>query len=104
MKSVVINKSGRITLPVDLRRRQGWKAGDRILVSENAKGEIVLTRMRTVEELTGVFKLRPGVKADPDFGNIIHDVMEEAAERLVAETRDEHDAERRQGEGDGLLG
>lgn len=85
MKSVAINSSGRITLPAELRRRHGWKAGDRILVSENAKGEVVLSRMPTVEELAGSFKLPPGVVADPDFGNIIEEAMEDAAKHLVAE-------------------
>jgi AbrB family looped-hinge helix DNA binding protein len=93
MKSVVITGSGQITLPAEIRRKHGWKTGDRVLVGEDSDGQVVVKPTRTVEELAGIFKLKPGVEADPDFGNIIHEAMEEAAERLVAESSAGYDAE-----------
>lgn len=51
-------------------------------MSTDGRGVLTIQRATlTVEDLAGIFKLKPGVKADPDFGEIIHEAMEDAVER-----------------------
>jgi AbrB family looped-hinge helix DNA binding protein len=84
-KMVTITGSGQITLPSELRRKHGLKIGDQVMVSENAAGRIeVKPKGRSFEELSGSIKARPGMHVDDDFGNVIREAMEEAADRLVA--------------------
>jgi AbrB family looped-hinge helix DNA binding protein len=91
---VRVTGSGQITIPAELRRKHGISIGDRVAVTEDERGQLVIgKRLRTVAELDGIFPLLPGVEADPDFGNIIREAMEENAERVVREMRGEYDDE-----------
>lgn len=89
IKRVTITGSGQITLPAELRHKHGLKAGDQVTVIEDSEGRIeVIPRGRSARDLVGIFKLQPGVEADPDFGNVIREAMDEAADRLVAQLND----------------
>ena len=91
---VRVTGSGQITIPAGLRRKHGISIGDRVAVTEDERGQIVIgKRLRRASELSGIFSLLPGVKADPDFGNIIREAMEENAERVVREMRGDQDDE-----------
>jgi len=55
-------------------------------VSQSTSGEIVVKpRLMTAAEMAGVFPLLPGVVADEDFGNLIREAMDDAADRIVTE-------------------
>lgn len=43
MNLAKISSNGQITVPVEIRRRLGLKAGDKILFFQNKNGEIVLS-------------------------------------------------------------
>ena len=43
MNRAKISSNGQITVPVEIRRRLGLKAGDKILFLQNKNGEIVLS-------------------------------------------------------------
>jgi AbrB family looped-hinge helix DNA binding protein len=88
-KVVTVTGSGQITLPAEYRQRLGIKTGDRVVVSESASGEIVVKpRLMTAAEMAGMFPLLPGVVADEDFGNLIREAMDDAADRIVAAMED----------------
>ena len=91
---VRVTGSGQITIPADLRRKHGISIGDRVAVTEDERGQIVIgKRLRTVAELDGIFPLRPGYHADPDFGNIIREAREGKAAQIVRSMRGDQDDE-----------
>ncbi len=86
---VKVTGSGQITIPAEFRRKHGISIGDRLVIAEDEQGRIIVrSKLRTADELDGIFKLKPGVDADDDFGNIIRESMEDGAARIVAEMRD----------------
>jgi AbrB family looped-hinge helix DNA binding protein len=95
MTSIVrVTGSGQITLPAELRRRHDIAVGDQVAVTEDERGQIVIgKRLRRASELSGIFPLLPGVEADPDFGNIIREAMEENADRVMQEMRGDQEDE-----------
>jgi hypothetical protein len=73
-----------------LRRTHNIETGDRVMNSENAEGRLEVRPVhRSARELAGIFRLRPGVVADPDFGNIIREATEEYMDRIVAQMNDQ---------------
>lgn len=47
---------GRVTIPIDLRRRLGWKAGTRLIVREVDDRIVVMTLEQYVRSLRGKYK------------------------------------------------
>ena len=63
MPSATISKKGRVTIPIEVRRRLHLKAGDRIEFQFGSEGEVVLTTKRIpFEEIQGILR-SPGQKA-----------------------------------------
>ena len=91
MVSIVrVTGSGQITIPAELRRKHKIETGDRVIVSENAEGRLEVRPIsRSAKDLSGIFRLKPGVMADPDFGNIIREATEEYVDRIVAQMNDQ---------------
>jgi AbrB family looped-hinge helix DNA binding protein len=92
MKSVVITGSGQITLPAEIRRKHGWKTGDRVLVGEDSEGQVVVKQTRPIRELIGIFPLPAGVVTEGDFDDLIEEAFEEGYARRAAEDSGEYDA------------
>jgi len=86
---VRVTGSGQITIPAEMRRKLNIEKGDQVVVSEDGPGELRLRRAYTVADLDGIFALKPGVVADPDFGNIIREATEEYVERVAAQMKDQ---------------
>lgn len=87
---VKVTGSGQITIPAELRRKHNIATGDRLIVSENAAGRLEVRPVRrTARELAGIFRLKPGIVADDDFGNIIREATEEYVDRVVATMDDQ---------------
>jgi AbrB family looped-hinge helix DNA binding protein len=87
---VRVTGSGQITIPAELRRKHNIATGDRLMVTEDAQGRIVVKqKSRTAADLDGIFPLLRGVEADDDFGNIISEAREAEAERIMAEMKDQ---------------
>lgn len=81
-----ITGSGQVTIPAEIRKKHNLKAGDRVIWFDDEQGRIsVQSAPYTVAELDGIFRLRPGVVADEDFGNIIAEAREEEAARIVTQ-------------------
>lgn len=93
MRSMVtVTGSGQITIPAEIRRKHGIETGDRLVVSEDEQGQIVVTAgPPSISDLKGIFHPKPGVIADPDFGNIIREAMDDMADKIVANMRSHHD-------------
>lgn len=87
---VRVTGSGQITIPAELRRKHNIATGDRLMVTEDEQGRIVVKqKLRTAAELDGIFSLLPGVEADDDFGNIVAEAREAEIERILAQMTDE---------------
>ena len=57
MPTATMTSKGQITLPADTRARLRLNPGTKFLVTENEKGEIVLTpKTRDIRELRGILK------------------------------------------------
>ena len=83
---VRVTGSGQITIPAELRRKHNIATGDRLMVTEDEQGRIVVKqKLRTAAELDGIFSLLPGVEADDDFGNIVAEAREAEIERTMAQ-------------------
>lgn len=82
---VRVTGSGQITIPAELRRKHNIATGDRLMVTEDEQGRIVVKqRLRTAAELEGIFPLLPGVETDGDFDDLIHAAFEEGYARKYA--------------------
>jgi len=91
---VRVTGSGQITIPADLRRKHHIARGARVMVTENAEGQLVVQPMAvTVDDLFGKFPLLPGVETDGDFDDLIEEAFEEKGDRGVADTNNIHLAE-----------
>jgi len=87
---VRVTGSGQITIPAELRRKHHIATGDRVMVSEDAQGQLVVRPVsRTAEELCGIFPLLPGVETKGDFDDLIHEAFEEGYARKFAAERGE---------------
>jgi bifunctional DNA-binding transcriptional regulator/antitoxin component of YhaV-PrlF toxin-antitoxin module len=84
-----VTDEGTLSIPEDILAGIGAKPGDTVVVSVDDTQVVRVRRMLTVEELDGVFKLKPGVHADPDFGNVIREATEEYMERIVEQMKDQ---------------
>ncbi len=83
---VRVTGSGQITIPAELRRKHNIATGDRLMVTEDEQGRIVVKqKLRTAAELDGIFSLLPGVEADDDFRNIVAEAREAEIERTMAQ-------------------
>lgn len=90
MAVVRVTGSGQITIPAELRRKHRIETGDRVMISENAEGRLEVRPVsRSAKELAGIFRLKPGVEADPDFGNVIREATDEYMDRIVAQMNDQ---------------
>lgn len=86
---VRVTGSGQITIPADLRRKHHIARGDRVMVTENAEGHLVVRPIAvTVDDLLGRFPLLPGVETDGDFDDLIDEAFEEGYAWEHAEARD----------------
>ena len=57
MSTAAVTSKGQITIPVEVRKKLGVKAGDRVYFIENDRGEIVVTpRTGSIEDVRGMFK------------------------------------------------
>ena len=83
MSSIVtVTGSGQITIPAELRRKHGIATGDRVIVSEDEQGRIVVKPgLRSIVELEGIFPLKPGVQTQGDFDDLIDEAFEEGYAR-----------------------
>jgi len=87
---VRVTGSGQITIPAELRRKYNIATGDRLMVTEDEQGHIVVKQnLRTAAELDGFFSLLPGVEADDDFGNIISEARDEEIERIMSQMKEQ---------------
>lgn len=87
---VRVTGSGQITIPAELRRKHNIATGDRLMVTENEQGQIVVKqKTRTAAELEGIFPLLPGVETDGDFDDLIHEAFEEGYARKYGAERAE---------------
>ncbi len=86
MAAVVrVTGSGQITIPAELRRKHNIASGDRLMITEDDQGRIVVNqKLRTAAELVGIFPLLPGVETDGDFDDLIHETVEEGYARKYA--------------------
>ncbi|MBA2470464.1 MAG: AbrB/MazE/SpoVT family DNA-binding domain-containing protein [Chloroflexia bacterium] len=88
---VRVTGSGQITIPAELRRKHNIATGDRLVVTEDDRGRIVVKpNSRTAADLDGKFHLLPGVEADDDLGNIVAEAREVEIERIMAQMNDEN--------------
>jgi AbrB family looped-hinge helix DNA binding protein len=55
MMSKVLSR-GRVTIPIELRRKLGWKAGTRLIVREVDERIVVMTFAQYVRSLRGKYK------------------------------------------------
>ena len=57
MSTAAVTSKGQITIPVEVRRDLGLKAGDRVHFVKNDEGEYVLrTKTGSLQDLRGMFK------------------------------------------------
>lgn len=57
MASAALTSKGQVTIPVEIRRKLGLKAGDRVQFVERDNGEIVLKpKNRSIMDLHGAVK------------------------------------------------
>jgi AbrB family looped-hinge helix DNA binding protein len=91
MVSIVrVTGSGQITIPAEMRRKHHIETGDRVMISENAEGRLEVRPIsRSAREIAGKFRLKPGVMADNDFGNVIREATEEYVDRIMAQMDDQ---------------
>ena len=54
---------GRVTIPIELRRKLGWQAGTRLMVGEVEERIEVMTLEQYVRSLRGALKGSEGMKA-----------------------------------------
>lgn len=86
---VRVTGSGQITIPVEFRRKHNIATGDRLMVTEDEQGRIIVKPIAvTVDDLLGRFPLLPGVETDGDFDDLIDQAFEEGYAREHAEARD----------------
>ncbi len=55
MRTVTVSEKGQITIPAAVRRKIGISSGDELAV-EVRDGEVVLSRVRTISEVAGIFR------------------------------------------------
>lgn len=77
MTTIAISEKGQLTLPVDVRKKLGIKPRSRMEV-EVRDNEVVLRRVRSVEELHGIF-------AEYAIPGMTHEKEHEIMERAVAQ-------------------
>ncbi len=70
MTIVNISNHGRITIPADLRKKYGWKDGDKIIIIDHPLEGIKILPYISEEKLQGILDKNSGIK-------IIKDVSEE---------------------------
>ena len=91
---VTVTGSGQITIPAELRRKHHIARGDRVIVTENAEGQLVVKPIAlTVDDLYGIFPLLPGVETDGDFDDLIDEAFEEGYAREYAAASNERTIE-----------
>lgn len=79
---VTVTGSGQITIPAELRRKHHIARGDRVIVTENAEGQLVVKPLTlTVDDLYGIFPLLPGIETDGDFDDLIDEAFAEGYAR-----------------------
>lgn len=77
MTTIVVSEKGQVTLPIGVRRELGLQPHSRVEVEVRGE-EVILRRVKTVDELYGVFAAfaKPGTTREQE---------REAMERAVAE-------------------
>lgn len=79
MNLAKVSQNGQITLPIEIRRRLGLKAGDKVLFFQAASGEVVISNA-SAEALTRAQKAfegvaeRLGVKNEDDVQKLVDEV------------------------------
>lgn len=74
-----VSQNGQITVPVEIRRQLGLKAGDKILFLQNGNGEIVLsnassnTLLKAQNSFSGLAE-KLGVKSEEDVQALVDSV------------------------------
>ena len=87
-----VTGSGQITIPAELRRKYKIVTGDRVKVTENDEGHIVISPAEyTARDLDGIFPPLPGVNIEGDFDDLIAEAFEQGVDRKLAELNDEYD-------------
>lgn len=80
MNLAKISSNGQITVPVDIRRQLGLKAGDKVMFLQKPNGEIVISNAST-EAIFKAQKAFAGVAKSIDVYN------EDDIQNIVNETR-----------------
>jgi AbrB family looped-hinge helix DNA binding protein len=56
MGTVTLSSKFQISIPKDVREKQGWKAGDKFAFVPRGDGTLAFVRVPTLEELRGIAK------------------------------------------------
>ena len=83
MSTTTLSSKGQVSLPVDMQRRFGWKAGDKFIVTY-LDGSVILHHLPKGDFLAMAGK----AKLPPGYTRITDDEIEEAA-MAAALARDE---------------
>lgn len=74
-----VSQNGQITVPIEIRRQLGLKAGDKILFLQNGNGEIVLSNassnalLKAQNSFSGLAE-KIGVKSEDDVQALVDSV------------------------------
>ena len=74
-----VSQNGQITVPIEIRRQLGLKAGDKILFFQNGNGEIVLSNasanaLRKAQNAFSGLAERLGIKDEDDVQALVDSV------------------------------
>ncbi|HEX9988847.1 MAG TPA: AbrB/MazE/SpoVT family DNA-binding domain-containing protein [Chloroflexia bacterium] len=83
-----VTRKGQVTLPVEIRRLLGIRAGDKVALSliteaESGEPQVIVKPVRSVAEMT--FGAVPPRKRPEDFRELRHHVEEGMAQDIMAE-------------------
>jgi AbrB family looped-hinge helix DNA binding protein len=80
-----ITSKGQITIPIDIRRKLGVKAGDKVLfIEESGKVYILNSSMEALREAQASFAgeaERAGLKEEKDVIDLMKEIRRERAEK-----------------------
>jgi len=67
MTTVKISNHGRITIPSELRKKYGWKDGDKVVIIDHPLEGIKILPHLSEEKLQSVLNLETGIKIAQDI-------------------------------------